>query len=62
MIFTIVSFACLTGAPLTGAMIQDRHGSYLYAQMFAGTVMFCGCLTLIGARMAKTGGKPLARV
>ncbi|KAL8950090.1 MAG: hypothetical protein Q9222_003854 [Ikaeria aurantiellina] len=55
MIFSIVSFACLTGSPLAGALIQERHGTYLYAQMFAGIVMFCGCLTLIAARFAKVG-------
>lgn len=31
--FTIVSFACLTGAPLAGALIESRNGDYLYAQM-----------------------------
>ncbi|KAL8928611.1 MAG: hypothetical protein Q9208_001845 [Pyrenodesmia sp. 3 TL-2023] len=62
MIFSIVSFASLTGSPLAGALIQKRNGSYLYAQMFAGSVMFCGCLTLVAARLAKTGRTPLARV
>ncbi|KAL8695209.1 MAG: hypothetical protein Q9218_000247 [Villophora microphyllina] len=62
MIFSIVSFACLTGPPLAGALIQVRHGSYLYAQMFAGSVMFCGCLTLVAARLAKTGRTFVARV
>ncbi|KAL8701586.1 MAG: hypothetical protein Q9201_004830 [Fulgogasparrea decipioides] len=62
MIFSIVAFACLFGPPLAGKLIQDRHGSYLYAQMFAGTVMFCGCLTLIAARLAKTGKILVARV
>ena len=61
-VFSIVSFACLTGPPLAGALIQDRNGSYLYAQMFAGTVLFCGCITLIAARLAKTGRKFAARV
>jgi MFS family permease len=31
--FTIVSFACLTGPPLAGALIQMNGGSFLYAQM-----------------------------
>ncbi|KAL8936823.1 MAG: hypothetical protein Q9216_004734 [Gyalolechia sp. 2 TL-2023] len=61
MIFSIVSFASLTGPPLAGALIQDRNGSYLNAQMFAGTVLCCGCLTLIAARLAKTGRKVAAR-
>lgn len=31
--FTVVSFACLTGPPLAGALIQEDSGDYLYAQM-----------------------------
>jgi MFS family permease len=31
--FTIVSFACLTGPPLAGALIQMNDGDFLYAQM-----------------------------
>lgn len=62
MTFSIVSFAALTGSPLSGSLIQDRHGSYLYAQMFAGTVLSCGCLTLVAARLAKTGRHFIARV
>lgn len=62
MTFSIVSVATLTGSPLAGGLIQDRGGSYLSAQMFAGTVLCCGCLTLIAARLAKTGRKFAARV
>ncbi|KAI7200741.1 MFS monocarboxylate transporter-like protein [Hortaea werneckii] len=31
--FSIVSFACLTGPPLAGALINRRDGDYLYAQI-----------------------------
>lgn len=62
MTFSAVSFACLTGPPLAGALIQRRGGSYLFAQMFAGTVMMCGCLTLIAARLAATGSKLKVKV
>ena len=31
--FSIVSLACLTGAPLAGALIQVNDGDYTYAQM-----------------------------
>lgn len=55
MVFSVVSFAGLTGPPLAGALVQKDNGGYLYAQMFAGTVMMCGCLTLVCARIAKTG-------
>ncbi len=57
MIFSVVSFACLTGPPLAGALIQKRDGTYLYAQMFAGTVMMAGCMTLVACRVSKIGWK-----
>ncbi|KAK5171619.1 hypothetical protein LTR04_000623 [Oleoguttula sp. CCFEE 6159] len=53
--FSIVSFACLTGPPLAGALIEKDHGQYLYAQMWAGATLICGGLTLVMARIAKTG-------
>lgn len=55
MVFSIISIACLTGPPLAGALIQKRGGDYLYAQAFGGTVMVCGSLTLVAARIAQTG-------
>ncbi|KAL8800404.1 MAG: hypothetical protein Q9182_005206 [Xanthomendoza sp. 2 TL-2023] len=62
MIFTVVSFACLTGSPLAGALIQHGTGRYLYAQIFAGTSMMLGCVTLIAARLAKSGKVLRAKV
>lgn len=55
--FSIVSVACLTGPPLAGALLQSNHGNYLHAQMWAGTALMCGGLTLLAARLAKTGWK-----
>lgn len=55
--FSIVSVACLTGPPLAGALLQSNHGNYLHAQMWAGTVLTCGGLTLLIARLSKTGWK-----
>ncbi len=55
MVFSVISFACLTGPPLAGALIQRKDGDYLYAQMFAGTVLMAGCATLVAARVAKKG-------
>ena len=55
MVFTIISFASLTGPPLAGALIQRDHGGYLYAQLFAGLVMTTGGLILAAARVAETG-------
>lgn len=31
--FSVVSFACLTGPPLAGALIQNNNGNFLHAQM-----------------------------
>ena len=55
MVFSVVSFASLTGPPLAGALIQKDNGHYLYAQIFAGSVMMAGCLTVIASRVAKKG-------
>lgn len=57
MVFSVVGFACLTGPPLAGALIQSRQGSYLYAQIFAGSVMMGGCITLMASRVSKNGWK-----
>lgn len=62
MVFSVVSFACLTGPPLAGALIQRDTGDYLYAQIFAGTSLLCGCLTLVAARIVKVGPKLKFRV
>lgn len=54
--FTIISFACLTGPPLGGALIGDGD-RYLGAQMWGGSTFLCGALVLVLARFAKTGLK-----
>ncbi|KIM96671.1 hypothetical protein OIDMADRAFT_131291 [Oidiodendron maius Zn] len=53
MVFTIVSFACLTGPPIAGALIDGRDGDFLYAQLFGGTVMVSGAVALLGAMLAR---------
>lgn len=57
MIFSVTSFAVLTGPPLAGALIQRQNGRYLDAQMWAATVLLAGGLVLCGARASKTGCK-----
>ncbi len=52
MVFTMLSFATLTGSPIAGQLIQIKGGEYEYGQIFAGTVMFAGCCFLIAARYA----------
>jgi MFS family permease len=53
MVFTIVSFAVLTGPPIAGQLIQKKDGGFLYAQIFAGADMLVGCAFLTAARYAK---------
>jgi hypothetical protein len=62
MVFSVVSFACLTGPPLSGALIERNQGRYLHAQIFAGSAVMCGCFTLVASRVARVGGKLRAKV
>ncbi|KAI9840225.1 MAG: hypothetical protein M1838_004174 [Thelocarpon superellum] len=55
MVFSVLSFASLTGPPIAGALLAQQHGGYLYAQAFSGAVMVAGALTLIAARISHTG-------
>lgn len=57
MIFTIVSFASLTGAPIGGALLQKGNGNYLYAQLFAATTILVGGFVIVAARLSRTGLK-----
>ena len=54
MVFTIVSFAVLTGPPIAGQLIQKKAGQYTYAQIFAGVDMLIGFGFLAAARMAQS--------
>ena len=54
MVFTLVSFAVLTGPPIAGQLIQKKGGMYTYAQIFAGLDMLIGCAFLVAARRAKS--------
>ncbi|EED22205.1 monocarboxylate permease, putative [Talaromyces stipitatus ATCC 10500] len=52
MVLSIVAFACLTGPPLAGALIQRDDGSYTYACAWGGTSLILGSLFVIAARWA----------
>lgn len=41
--FTIGSFACLTGNPIGGLLVQTGDGAYTYAQIYGGACTMCGC-------------------
>ncbi|OKL63022.1 hypothetical protein UA08_02046 [Talaromyces atroroseus] len=56
MVLSIVAFAALTGNPIAGALVQaDDDGSYLYMQMFMGSVMLLGTILLVIARVNRFG-------
>jgi predicted MFS family arabinose efflux permease len=52
MVFTIVSFAVLTGAPIAGAII-DSGGGYVGAQAFAGCSLAVAFVLLILSKVVK---------
>lgn len=53
MACTIVSFATLTGAPISGAIINLQRGEYLGAQVFAGTCLMVGAVFLFLSRTVR---------
>ncbi|RJE18628.1 Major Facilitator Superfamily [Aspergillus sclerotialis] len=55
MILGFVSFANVTGPAICGALIRKEDGSYLGAQMFAGSSILLGAIMALGVRIAKTG-------
>ena len=62
MVFSLVGFAILTGTPLAGALIQRDNGRYLYAQMFAGSLLTASFVFIVAARIAITGWKLRVKV
>ncbi|CAI7575302.1 unnamed protein product [Penicillium discolor] len=61
MVLSVVAVAALIGSPIAGELVIRDDGEYLYAQMFMGSAILLGGLTLIGARVIKVG-TGLARV
>ncbi|KAH6955983.1 major facilitator superfamily domain-containing protein [Ilyonectria sp. MPI-CAGE-AT-0026] len=57
MIFTIISFAALTGSPLAGKLMQAMGGSYLAAQRWGGSSMILGMCLLYAAKRAEARQK-----
>ncbi|KAF7551471.1 hypothetical protein G7Z17_g4978 [Cylindrodendrum hubeiense] len=54
MVFTIVSFATLTGSPIAGVIISSQGGKYIGAQVFSGTSMLVAMVFIGAARVVKT--------
>jgi predicted MFS family arabinose efflux permease len=57
MLFTIISVAALTGAPLAGKLVQDAGGSYVGLQVWGGSSMMLGVVFLLAARWANNREK-----
>lgn len=53
MIFSVVSFAVLTGSPIAGALITAMRGRYIGAQAFAGSCFVLGTMFLAVSRECK---------
>ncbi|KAI8627601.1 MFS general substrate transporter [Xylariaceae sp. FL1651] len=53
MVFTIVSFATLTGNPIAGALIAADGGRYNGAQGFTGGSMLIGASLIFSARLVR---------
>ncbi|MCJ1282741.1 hypothetical protein MMC26_002066 [Xylographa opegraphella] len=58
MVFVVIGVACLTGAPIGGALIVSDRGSYFYAQVFSGCSILLGATLLLVARVVKSGWLP----
>ncbi len=57
IIFTFMSFGLLGGPPIAGSLISRGGGNYLYAQMFAGSIICCGALLFLTTRLLSAGWK-----
>lgn len=53
-VFTVVSFAVLTGPPIAGQLIQKDNGGYLYAQVFAGCALMAGTGLVLVSRLIRS--------
>ncbi|KAL0934423.1 MFS monocarboxylate transporter [Colletotrichum truncatum] len=61
MVYSIISFANLTGPPIAGSLIKAGGGRYTFAFVFGGVCLFLGTSFLVACRIAK-GGRGLAKV
>ena len=62
MIFTLVGFSVLTGPPVAGVTIERLGGSYVGAQILAGSQLLVGSGFIAASRRVKTGKWSWARI
>lgn len=55
--FALQSLGALTGSPIGGALVKQRHGDYLGLQLFCGFVMLASVFVLFVARYIQVGLK-----
>lgn len=60
--FGVAGFACLSGPPIAGALIDAKRGSYLYAQVFAGSSMVTAFIFLNIRRYTQVRFKLKAKI
>jgi len=53
----VMSLGQLAGPPIAGALIASDGGKYLYAQMFAGSVIVSGAFLFVASRVLSAGWK-----
>ncbi|KAI1075437.1 MFS general substrate transporter [Whalleya microplaca] len=53
MIMSIGSFACLTGPPIAGALVDVAEGRYLYMQIWAGCIMLLSACFVAASWVAR---------
>lgn len=55
MVCSILAFATLSGPPIAGALIENDGGKYKTAQVWGGTAILLGSLTIGASRVYETG-------
>jgi MFS transporter, MCT family, solute carrier family 16 (monocarboxylic acid transporters), member 3 len=60
MVAAVIGCATLAGPPTAGAIIDASNGTYLWAQLWGGTVIICASFTVYASRFSKTGWKFMA--
>ncbi|KAK2759783.1 hypothetical protein FQN54_002517 [Arachnomyces sp. PD_36] len=58
-VLATIGLGSLTGTPIGGRLISLGNGSYLYAELFAGSALALGALLLLAARVKKRGLEPV---